>query len=116
MDIKKYSLYDIFGFLREATLELTHSVQVEYDENGISTQDDMQLNQYIAMTLAHELVSDTSPMASDITRSTKKAVISALKANGYEEVAFPKYGNYFGIIMNGGTRKRSYKRNKTQKN
>lgn len=109
MDIKKYSLYDIFGFLREATQELQNSVQVDYEENGISKQDDMKLNEYIAMTLAHELVSDTSPMVSDITRSTKKAVISAMKANGYEEVAFPKYGTTYGIIMNGGTHIRSYK-------
>jgi hypothetical protein len=116
MDIKKYSLYDIFGFLSDATQELQNSVQVDYQENGISTQEDMRLNEYIAMTLAHEFVSDTSRMASDIATSTKEDVISAMKAHGYDEVAFPEYGKYFGIIMNGGKRNRSYKRNKTKKN
>lgn len=116
MDIKKYSLYDIFGFLREAIHELDTPVQVDYEENGVSTQDDMRLNEYIAMTLAHELVSDTSSMASNITTSTKKNVISAMKAHGYDKVAFPNYGKYFGIIMNGGKRNRSYKRNITRKN
>jgi len=116
MDIKKYSLYDIFGFLREATLEFQNPVQVDYEESRISRQDDMRLYEYIAMTLAHEFVSDTSSMASDITTSTKEDVISAMKAHGYDEVAFPNYGNYYGIIMNGGNRNRSYKRNRTKKN
>ena len=105
MDIKKYSLYDIFGFLHEATQILNDPVQVDYEENGVGKQEDMRLNEYIAMALADELVSKSSPMASDITTSRKKDVVAAMKAHGYDKVAFPQYGKYFGIIMNGGNRK-----------
>ena len=102
MDVKKYSLYDIFGFLHEATQILNTPVKVDYEDDEGTKQEDMILSEYVAMAIAEELISDTSPMASDRTTSTKHDVIAAMKAHGYDEVAFPQYGKYFGIIMNGG--------------
>ena len=116
MDKKKYSLYDIFGFLRESTSILYKSVQVDYEENGVTKQEDMQLYEYIAMAMAEEMISDTSPMASDRTTATIEDVIVAMKAHGYDDVALPQYGKYFGIIMNGGKHNRTKKSRKSPKN
>jgi hypothetical protein len=101
MDVKKYSLYDIFGFLREATFILRTPVQVDYEEDGRTKQEELRLDEYIAMTLADELTSDSSRMASDRTTSSQDDVIAAMKATGYDEVAFPLYGKFYGIVMEG---------------
>ena len=98
MDIKKYSLSDIFGFLRESTLLLSKSVVVPYEKDGKQESQVMLLSEYIAMAMAHELISDNSRMASESTTSTKDDVITAMKENYYDKVAFPNY-EYFGIRM-----------------
>lgn len=118
MDEKKYSLNDIFGFLREATQVFTKPVTVIYeDENGKNHEEPMVLSEYIAMSLASELTSDMSRMASENTTAKKEDVIAAMKANYYDEVAYPKYEN-FGIhmSMSGGGRSRSkFKSSKSRK-
>jgi hypothetical protein len=109
MDEKKYSLNDIFGFLREATMIFTKPVAaIHEDENGKRNDTPMILSEYIAMSLAKELISDDSRMASEDTTAKKEDVIAAMKANYYDEVAYPKY-EHFGIRMgmDGGKRSSS---------
>ena len=115
MDVKRYSLNDIFGFLWESTSILYTPVKIDYEEDGRTKQEDVQLNEYIAMALASELISRTSRMASDRTTAKQEDVLSAMKAHGYDEVAFPVYGNHFGIIMSGGTRRHRQSRTNTSK-
>lgn len=104
MDTPRYSLNDIFGLLREATLILDKPVIVISEtEAGVETETPMLLSEYIAMSVAHELTNESSRMASDTTTASKTDVISAMKANYYEEVAYPKYET-FGIRMRGGSR------------
>jgi len=106
MDEKKYSLNDIFGFLREATQIFTKPVTALYeDEAGTRLEAPMVLSEYIAMSLASELTSDSSRMASEDSTAKKEDVIAAMKANYYEEVAYPKY-EHFGIRMSGGRNNR----------
>jgi len=101
MDEKKYSLNDIFGYLREATQILQKPVTV-VSESEVKTP--MTLCEFIAMSMANELCSDISRMASEETIARKKDVVDALVANHYEEVTFPNY-EHFGIIMTGGKRR-----------
>ena len=104
MDDKKYSLNDIFGFLREATQIFTKPVTAIYeDDAGTQLEAPMVLSEYIAMSLASELTSDSSRMASEDTTASKEDVIAAMKANYYDEVAYPKY-THFGIRMGMGGR------------
>ena len=107
MDDKKYSLNDIFGFLREATQIFTKPVAAIYeDEAGKQIDEPMVLSEYIAMSLASELTSDSSRMASEDTTASKEDVIAAMAANHYDEVAYPKY-THFGIRMGmGGSRRK----------
>lgn len=116
MDEKKYSLNDIFGFLREATQIFTKPVAAIYeDEAGKQLEVPMVLSEYIAMSLASELTSDSSRMASEDSTAKKEDVIAALKANYYDEVAYPKY-EHFGIRMTmGGARKTNKKTHKLRK-
>jgi hypothetical protein len=102
MDAPKYSLKDIFGLLREATLTLTNPITVLEDDNKTT----MTIAEYVAMSVAHELTDDMSKFAP--SGSTKDEVITAMKATGYEEVAFPVY-TQFGIIMSGSKQRRSRK-------
>jgi hypothetical protein len=105
MDDIKYSLNDIFGLLREATLILDRPITViTEEEDGEQKKTGMLLSEFVAMSLAHELVDESSRMASESTTASKKDVISAMKANYYEEVAFPNY-EHFGVILGGGGRK-----------
>jgi hypothetical protein len=109
MDEKKYSLNEIFGFLREATMIFTKPVAaIHEDENGTRHDTPMVLSEYIAMSLAKELISDDSRMASEDTTAKKEDVIAAMAANHYDEVAYPNY-EHFGIRMSmgGGKRMRS---------
>ena len=102
MDEKKYSLNEIFGFLRESTQIFSKPVTAIYeDEEGTQLEAPMLLSEYIAISLATELTSDSSRMASEDTTAKKEDVIAAMKANYYEEVAYPKY-EHFGIRMSGG--------------
>jgi hypothetical protein len=106
MDEKKYSLNDIFGFLRESTMIFSKPVSaIHEDENGKTHDTPMVLSEWIAMSFAKELISDDSRMASEDTTAKKEDVIAAMKANYYDEVAYPKY-EHFGIRMgmDGGKR------------
>ena len=117
MDDKRYSLNDIFAILNEATQILTKDVTVvsegsegsessegsEGSKNQIKTR--MRLNEYIAMVVADELVKPDSRLASSDFTSSKNDVVKAMKANYYEDVAFPNY-NYHGVIL-GGYRKKA---------
>jgi hypothetical protein len=117
MDEKKYSLNDIFGFLREATMIFTKPVSAIYeDETGKTHETPMALSEYIAMSLATELISDDSRMASEDTTAEKDDVIAAMKANYYDEVAYPNY-KHVGIRMgmSGGKRSSSTTSKKTRK-
>ena len=104
MDDKKYSLNDIFGYLREATMILDKPVTVSSENASGNIKTPMLLSEFIAMSLANELTSDTSRMASEESIAKKTDVISAMVANHYDTVAFPKY-EHFGIIMSGGKRR-----------
>ena len=97
MDVKRYSLNDIFGFLSEATLILIRPVAVvSEDDTGNQIRTPMQMNEFIAMSLAHQLTSDDSRMASEMTTASKADVIAAMTANHYDIVAHPNY-EHFGI-------------------
>lgn len=119
MDEKRYSLNDIFGYLREATNILSKDVTISYEnDSGQEKQTDMLLSEYIAMSLASEMISTTSRMASEESIAKKDDVIAAMKANYYEEVAFPNYIGV-GLLLRGGSSSRSKKgsgsRSKTKK-
>jgi len=104
MDTPRYSLNDIFGLLREATLILDKRVTVIAEtETGAETETPMMLSEFIAMSVARELTDISSRMASETTTATKEDVIEAMKANYYEPVAYPVYEG-FGIRMSGGSR------------
>lgn len=115
MDEKKYSLNDIFGFLREATQIFTKPVAAIYeDDAGKQHEVPMVLSEYIAMSLASELTSDSSRMASEDSTAKKTDVIAAMKANYYDEVAYPEY-THFGIRMGMGGGKRSGRNSSNKK-
>ena len=118
MDEKRYSLNDIFGLLREATLILDKPVAVVSETPAQPTK--MLLSEYIAMAVAHELTSDTSRMASEETTASKDDVVAALMANHYDEVTHPNY-EHFGISWTtggsgcGSSRSRSPSRSRKRK-
>lgn len=124
MDEKRYSLNDIFGYLREATNILSKDVTISYEnDSGQEKHTDMLLSEYIAMSLASEMISTTSRMASEDSIAKKDDVIAAMKANYYEEVAFPNYIGV-GLLLRGGSssstsssrsKKGSSSRSKTKK-
>jgi len=58
----------------------------------------MNLNEYIAMSVAHELINESSRLASDDFTVSKDLVIKVMEKHGYDEVAYPKY-EYFGVEM-----------------
>jgi len=102
MDVKKYSLDEIFSILRESTMILaSKQVTVISEDDGIKKRTSMTLHDFIAMSVASELTSDDSRV---ISAEPRENVIAAMKANYYEEVAFPNY-EHFGISMLGGKRK-----------
>jgi hypothetical protein len=103
MDTPRYSLKDIFGLLQEATLTLQKPITVVEDDK----KTEMTLAEYVAMAVAHELTDDMSKFAP--SGSTKEEVIEAMKANGYEDIAFPVY-EQFGVIMRGGLKPRRQSR------
>jgi hypothetical protein len=118
MHEKRYSLNDIFGYLREATLLLSKDVTISYENNpGQVEKAHMLLSEYIAMSLASELISETSRMASEDSIAKKDDVIAAMKANYYDEIAFPNYEGVGLLLMGGGSKskKGSGSRNKTKK-
>jgi hypothetical protein len=115
MDEKRYSLNDIFGLLREATLILSKPVAVVSETPAQPTK--MLLSEYIAMAVAHELISDTSRMASEETTASKEDVVAALMANHYDEVAHPNY-EHFGIswtVSGGGSSSRKRKTRRSRR-
>ena len=102
MDEKKYSLNDIFALLNESTQVLFKNVTVIH-ENKDETEErqEMMLSEFVAMTVAHELIWSQSRLAFD---EDKDLVIAAMAKNHYQEVAYPNYEHY-GIILRGGSRK-----------
>lgn len=111
MDEKRYSLNDIFGYLREATLLLSKDVTISSEnDSGKVEKAHMLLSEYIAMSLASELISTTSRMASEDSIAKKDDVIAAMKANYYDEIAFPNYEGV-GLLLTGGSGSKGKKAN-----
>jgi len=107
MEEKRYSLDDIFSILKEATSAvLVRGVTiVAEDEEGKEERTDMTMAEAVAMMVGHEMTWDMSRLtdASGKTMATKEEVMTAMKNNGYDEVAYPVYES-FGISMRGGRR------------
>ena len=102
MDEKKYSLNDIFALLNESTQVLSKIVTVVHENEGkVQERQEMMLSEFIAMTVAHELIWDQSRLGFE---ENKDLVISAMEKNHYDKVAYPNYEHY-GIILRGGSRK-----------
>jgi hypothetical protein len=109
MDEKRYSLNDIFAILHETTALLFGDRMVTViseDETETQIRTPMSLSEYMAMTVAHELISDSSRLACEDFTASKTDVEAALTANYFEPVAFPNYEHY-GIAFgsSGGRRK-----------
>ena len=103
MDTKQFSLNDIFALLHEA-IPLLGSKQVTVvsgEESKIETP--MTLAEYVAMSVANELTSTDSRLASDEPMAKKEDVEAAMKQNYWDEIAYPNY-TYAGLIMSGGKR------------
>ena len=119
MDDKNYSLNDIFALLHEA-IPLLGSKEVTVvsgEESDVETN--MSLAEYVAMSVATELTSQNSRLASDEPMAKKEDVEEAMKANYWDEIAYPKY-EYAGLIMSGGKRsdqnQKQKQKRKTHKN
>jgi hypothetical protein len=108
MDKIAYSLNDIFGLLHEST-QLLGSKNVIVS-SGDSEKTQMSLAEYIAMSVATQLVSETSRMATNSgSMATKDDVEAALRANHWSELTFPNY-EYAGLTMLGGSRRKTRRR------
>jgi len=108
MDEKRYSLNDIFAILHETTPIFGDRMVtvISEDESGTQSRTPMSLSDYMAMTVAHELIDESSRLACEGFTATKPDVEAALTANYFEPVAFPNYEHYgisFGVA--GGRRK-----------
>ena len=101
MEEKKFSLDDIFAIIRESTVILSKQITVVYEKDEKQQKQDMLLSEFIAMSVASELIGEHSRV---IASERKEVVIAAMKKNYYDEVAYPEY-EHFGIIMRGGSRK-----------
>jgi hypothetical protein len=119
MDEKNYSLNDIFALLHEA-IPLLGSKQVTVisgEESDVETG--MSLAEYVAMSVATELTSQNSRLASDEPMAKKADVEAAMKANYWDEIAYPNY-TYAGLIISGGRRsdqnQKQKQKRKTHKN
>ncbi len=108
MNTPRYSLRDIFGFLHEATALLEAKTVTVVDDDNVKTE--MTLRDFVGMAMAHELTSETSKMAGG-DMATKEEVTEAMKANHYDDVAFPVY-EYFGLIMSGGRKARNTRKHR----
>ena len=103
MDEKKYSLNDIFALLNESTQVLSKTVTVVHENSDeVQEKQEMMLSEFIAMTVAHELVWTGSRLGFD---ENKDHVIAAMAKNHYDEVAYPNYEHYGIILRGGGSRK-----------
>lgn len=96
---KRYSLVDIFNTLKEAnTLYEDKYVCVTSENKGgdeITTA--MTKAEYIAMSVAHELISPYSRLACEHFTAKKKDVEAAMKEAGFDPIAYPNY-SCFGLI------------------
>ena len=79
----------------------TKPVTVVSEEEGKDIKTPMMLNEYIAMSIANELINPDSRLASDDFTVSKDLVIQSMENHGYNDVAFPNY-HYFGVSMSGG--------------
>lgn len=107
---KNYSLKDIFEFLRDATLSLPKKklFLVTEDKDGKDIEIEMNLPDYIAMSVGHQIHTTTN------SDKIKGEVIDAMTAVGYDDPdAHPNYES-FRIRMNGGKRKYSRKTRKSK--
>jgi hypothetical protein len=107
---KNYSLKDIFQILRDATSSLYEKklFLVTEDKDGNDIEIEMNLPDYIAMSVGHQIHTTTN------SDKIKGEVIDAMTAVGYDDPdAHPNYES-FGIRMNGGKRKYSRKTRKSK--
>lgn len=96
---KRYSLVDIFNILKQvnAIYEKKGVIVSSEVEEGIEVETNMSKSEYIAMNVAHELISPYSQLACDTFTAKKKDVEEAMKQAGFNEVAYPNY-EYFGLV------------------
>ena len=114
MDVKQFSLNDVFSLLSETSMLMTDKqiVVVSEDAEEKEVRTTMSLRDFIAMNIAHELIDPSSRLGFDMK---KEDVEAAMEVNHYEEVAFPNYEHYgvvFGALRGGKrkTRRRSISR------
>ena len=96
---KRYSLQDIFQILKEAnTIYENKSVTVSSEgSDGKEIETNMNKSEYIAMTIAHELISTYSRLACKQFTANKKDVEAAMRVAGFDPIAYPNY-ECFGLI------------------
>lgn len=99
MDEKRYSLADIFRILKEVNIIFEDSVVCVTHENddGDEVTTAMSKAEYIAMTVAHELISPYSRLACSEFTAKKKEVEKAMAEAGFDKIAYPNY-SCFGLI------------------
>lgn len=100
MDEKRYSLRDIFAILNESFLIFHNKnvIVVSENDDGDEIKTDMSLSEFIAMSIAHELVDNYSRLACEEFTAKMENVIEAMSEAGFDEVAHPVY-KCFGVIM-----------------
>lgn len=113
MDEKRYSLNDIFAILHETTAIFGDRMVtvISEDETEKQVRTPMSLSEYMAMTVAHELIDESSRLACEDFTATKTDVEAALTANYFESVAFPNYTHY-GIAFGSSGGKRKTRKNR----
>lgn len=96
---KRYSLVDIFQILKEANTLYEDKYVCVSSENkdGGEITTAMTKAEYIAMTVAYELVSPYSRLACENFTAKKKEVEEAMKAAGFAHIAYPNY-ECFGLV------------------
>jgi hypothetical protein len=106
MDVKQFSLNDIFALLGEACLVMADkpvTVVSEKEDGSDQKRTPMSLHSFIGMSVARELTNPSSRLGFDMR---KEDVISAMSANHYPEEAHPEY-EYFGVIFRGGSKRKT---------
>ena len=110
MDKKIYSLNDIFAILHESLQLLGSKTVTVTSGNSVQVKTKMNLAEYVAMSVATELTSDTSRMASNSgPMANKDDVEAAMAANYWPELVFPRY-EHVGLSMPGGARRKTLRR------
>jgi hypothetical protein len=96
---KRYSLEDIFQTLKEANILYEDKYVCVSSENkdGKEFTTAMTKAEYIAMTVAHELINPYSRLACDAFTAKKKNIEEAMKKAGFDPIAYPNY-ECFGLV------------------